>query len=152
MGLTISTDILDIIGIVYSAIGITLSVVQCFFFKIHSRTLDYLQWAYLMAVAQAVLLTPFADQLEVASGQIQLSSDAITNFYAPMGSYVSLESFALSFLVILVGFLVLMRFITIPEKVQEKGIIYSRVYRLFKGLIKWFYLPLVFQSIYFLLM
>lgn len=61
-------------------------------------------------------------------------------------------AFAISFMVILVGFLILMRLITIPERVKEKGITFHRVYRAFKGLFKWFFLPLVYQSIYFLLM
>jgi hypothetical protein len=64
-----------------------------------------------------------------------------------MGTLVCSLPFAISFLVILVGFLVLMRLITIPEKVREKGINFPRVYRMFKGLIKWFYLPLMYQSI-----
>lgn len=153
MGLTLQTSVLSIIGIIYSALALTLAVIQCFFFKIHSRALDYIQWGYLMAVVRASVLTiPFSGELKIGSSLIQLSQDALSSFYCTKGSYVCLRAFALSFIIILVGLLVIMRFITIPEKVREKGITFPRVYRLFKGLFKWVYLPLMFQSIYYLIM
>ena len=61
------------------------------------------------------------------------------------------RAFALSFLVILVGVLIILRLITIPEKVREKGLTFPRIYRFFKGLFKWFYLPLVYLSLYILI-
>lgn len=65
-----------------------------------------------------------------------------------MGTYVCTFPFALSFLVIYVGLLVIFRFITIPERVRTCGFTFQRVYRFAKGIIRWFYLPLVYVSIY----
>lgn len=146
MGLSLSTETLNIIGIVFSAIGIALALFEAFVRKVHSRALDYLQWGYILALASSVSF-PFSSQLEIASGFITLSDGALTSFYCPMGSYVCLTAFGLSFLVIFVGCLLLVRLITIPERVREKGFTFPRVYRLLKGLFKWFYLPLVFLAI-----
>jgi hypothetical protein len=149
--LDIPTDALHIIGIVYSGVGVALSVVNCFFLKIHSRALDYIQWGYFLAVVMATysVTIPFSTNMEVGSSLIALSSDAMANFYCSMsGTFVCARPFALSFLVILTGFIILMGLITIPAKVKEAGITFTRVYRLFKGLFKWFYLPLMFQALY----
>lgn len=143
---------LTIIGIIYSALALVLAVAQCFFLKIHSRALDYIQWGYLMAVVRASFVSvPFSNELDIGSSLIQLSDDSLNNFYCLNGSYVCGRAFALSFIVILSGVLLIMRFVTIPEKVTEKGITFPRVYRLFKGLFKWVYLPLMYLSISYLI-
>lgn len=72
MGEVISTEILDIIGIVYSAVGLALAVASPFFFRAHSRVLDYLQWGYFLAAAQSTVVYPFSKQLEIASSFIPL--------------------------------------------------------------------------------
>lgn len=151
--LDIPTNTLHIIGIVYSAVGVALSVISCFFFKIHSRALDYIQWGYFLAVImhQYAYTFPFSLNMEVGSSLIALSDKSLLNFFCPMGIYVCQRPFALSFLVILCGFLVLMSLITIPQKVRDIGLTFERVYRLFKGLFKWFYLPLMFESLYLLI-
>lgn len=149
--LDIPTNALHIIGIVFSAIGVTLSVINCFFLKIHSRALDYIQWGYFLAVVMSnySVAIPFSTNLEVGSSLVALSDSAMANFYCSMsGTFVCARPFALSFMVILVGFLILMALITIPAKVKEAGITFTRVYRLFKGLFKWFYLPLMLQALY----
>lgn len=71
MGEVISTEILDIIGIVYSAVGLALAVASPFF-RAHSRVLDYLQWGYFLAAAQSTVVYPFSKQLEIASSFIPL--------------------------------------------------------------------------------
>lgn len=129
-----------------------LAVAQCFFLKIHSRALDYIQWGYLMAVVRAsVVSIPFSNNLKIGSSLIQLSDDSLNNFYCLNGLYVCGRAFALSFIIILAGVLLIMRFVTIPEKVREKGITFPRVYRLFKGLFKWVYLQLMYLSISYLI-
>jgi hypothetical protein len=65
-----------------------------------------------------------------------------------MNTYVCVTAFAVSFMVILVGTLVLLRLITIPERVREKGFTFPRVYRFLKGLLRWFWLPLIFMAIF----
>ena len=64
-----------------------------------------------------------------------------------MKVYTCTLPFGISFAVILAGFLLIMRFITIPEKVREKGLTFHRVYRLFKGLFRWFYLPFSYLAL-----
>lgn len=147
MGLTLSTDITNIIGIVFSGVAIALAVFECFVRKVHSRALDYIQWGYILSLVYSTNVIPFSPQLYIGSSLLQLNGDALSNFYCPMGDYVCSRPFALSFLAILVGFLIIVRLITIPEKVREKGLIFPRIYRLFKGLIKWFYLPLMYLAI-----
>ena len=66
-----------------------------------------------------------------------------------MGEYVCRAPFALSFLVILVGLLLIMRIVTIPSIVRQK-ISYSTIYNSLKGFFKWFYLPLLTQSLEYL--
>lgn len=151
--LNIPLNILHIIGIVYSAVGVALSVTNCFFFKIHSRALDCIQWGFFLAIVmlQYSVTIPFSLNMEVGSSLIGLSTKSLTKFFCPMGVYVCQRPFALSFLVILCGFLILMSLITIPQKVKDVGITFERVYRLFKGLFKWFYLPLMFESLYLLI-
>lgn len=113
--------------------------------------MDYIQWAYLLTLINTSVTIQFSSQLSVGSSLIQPSQEALTGFYCLLDSYVCARAFAISFLVFLVGILIIMRFVTIAEKVKEKGITFPRVYRLFKGLFKWFYLPLVYLSINLLL-
>lgn len=144
--LNIPTDVLHVIGIVYSTLGVALAVISCFFFKIHARALDHIQWGYFLAVImlQYSVTFPFSLNMEVGSSLVELSSEALQNFYCLLGIYVCQRPFALSFMVILAGFLMLMAIVTIPQRVKDVGITFERVYRLFKGLFKWFYLPLMF--------
>ena len=117
MGLTLSSETLDIIGIIYSGIGIALALFEAFVKKVHSRVLDYIQWSYILVLANTTLKGTFSNYLYVGSSLITLNSQALSEFYCPMGTYVCVRAFALSFLAVLVGFLVIMRIITIPDKV-----------------------------------
>jgi len=117
MGLTLSSETLDIIGIIYSGIGVALALFEAFVKKVHSRALDYIQWSYILVLANTTLLGTFSNYLYVGSSLITLNPQALSEFYCPMGTYVCVRAFALSFLAIFVGFLVIMRIITIPDKV-----------------------------------
>lgn len=117
MGLTISSETLNIIGIIYSGIGVALALFETFVKKVHSRALDYIQWSYILILANTVLAGTFSSYLYVGSSLIVLDTQALNDFYCPMGTYVCVRPFALSFLAILVGFLIIVRLITIPEKV-----------------------------------
>jgi len=50
----IANDTLHIIGIVYSAVGIALSVLGTLLLKAPARALDYIQWGYFLAVVMNV--------------------------------------------------------------------------------------------------
>lgn len=91
---------------------------------------------------------PFSKELNVSSGDIVLNDQISEGFYCAMNTYVCVTAFAVSFMVILVGTLVLLRLITIPERVREKGFTFPRVYRFLKGLLRWFWLPLIFMAIF----
>jgi len=94
-------------------------------------------------------LVPFSMELEVGSSFITLPPASTTNFFCPMGLYVCRAPFALSFLVILVGLLLILRLITIPQKVREK-VSFLKIYESLKGFFKWFYAPLFVLSLEYL--
>lgn len=147
MALDLSSQLIHIIAIVFSAIGITLGLFEAFVRKVHSRALDYLQWAYLITILASVTF-PFSKELNASSGDIVLNDQISEGFYCAMNTYVCVTAFAVSFMAILVGTLVILRLITIPERVREKGFTFPRVYRFLKGLLRWFWLPLIFMAIF----
>ena len=101
-----------------------------------------------MITVFASVTFPFSKELNVSSGDIVLNDQISEGFYCAMNTYVCVTAFAVSFMVILVGTLVLLRLITIPERVREKGFTFPRVYRFSKGLLRWFWLPLIFMAIF----
>lgn len=101
-----------------------------------------------MITVFASVTFPFSKELNVSSGDIVLNDQISEGFYCAMNTYVCVTAFAVSFMVILVGTLVLLRLITIPERVREKGFTFPRVYRFLKGLLRWFWLPLIFMAIF----
>lgn len=126
------------------------SVLSCAFTKFHGISLSHVQWAYFLAYyLQSTLSVPFSINLYVGSGYIPLPDSSLSGFFCPMGEYVCRAPFALSFLVILVGLLLIMRIVTIPSIVRQR-ISYSTIYNSLKGFFKWFYLPLLTQSLEYL--
>ena len=144
--MNIDSSILDIIGIVYSGLALAISLPAFIVLETPTKSLIYLQLSYLISSLGAV----YSAQLEVSCANITLSSGAISNFYEPISSFVSLLAFPLSFLVFLVGFMLIMRLITIPEKVREKGLTYHRVHRWCKGLIRWVAMYITYYSIFYI--
>lgn len=114
MSLSISSSTLDIIGIIYSGVAVALAVFECFVRKTHSRALDYIQWAYFLSLLTASVSQQFSQYLYVGSSLLALDTNVLANFYCTLGTYICLRPFSISFLVVLVGFLLIMRFVTIP--------------------------------------
>lgn len=114
MSLSISTSTLEIIGIIYSGLAVALTLFECWVRKIHSRALDYIQWAYFLSIVYASVSVQFSQYLYIGSSLITLNADTLANFYCTMTTYVCLRPFSLSFIIVLVGLLLIMRFVTIP--------------------------------------
>lgn len=69
----IETIFLNNVGIAFSAFAILFEILNCFFLKVHSRCLDYVQWGYFLALITSTSnAVPFSLELEVGSTLIDL--------------------------------------------------------------------------------
>ena len=126
--------------------ALVLSVGNNFFLGGPSRGIDYLQWGYIFAAVFATVTFPFSSQLNIAYSAIVLKEGSRT-WFCDMSLFTCGLAFGIAFAVILWGVVLIFRLITIPEKVREKGLTFHRVFRLLKGMIRWFYLPFCYLSI-----
>ena len=140
-----SSGILVIIAIIYAGIALTISKSSNFFFRVPNRAIDYLQWGYIFANVFATTTMPFSQELKVSYSLIEFSQNT-NSWFCGLSEYTCQLQFGIAFAVCLFGVILIFRFITIPEKVREKGLTFHKVYRFFKGLIRWFYLPFAYLS------
>lgn len=134
-------------AIVYAGIALLLSILSNFVLRVPSRAISYLQWSYLFSIVFATTTIPFSQNLKVSHSIISFKQ-ADQYWFCKFSDFTCELQFGISFAVILAGVILIMRLVTIPEKVREKGVTFERTYRLLKGLIRWFYLPFAFLSIY----
>ena len=64
--MNINEDVLTIIAYVFAGLALLLSIFSNFVFRVPSRSIDYLQWAYLFATIFTATSKPFSSNLKAS--------------------------------------------------------------------------------------
>ena len=138
----------NVIGIVYSILGLVLVWPICFVFKQYFRVLDHVQFMYLWGMVIFSGSWEFSDHLGYSwfSFMPSFLDGLCTN-----GDFICTAGGQLSWTICFVGaFLILMMIVSI-EKCRRDNLKAEPVYAFFKGILRWTYLPLFYYSVKFLL-
>lgn len=123
-------------GLVYSIVGLSAVAPIVFIFRHYFRGLEFMQMAYYFAATMAA--TTFSSKLGTSLANFNY------NFltFCESGDLVCSLGFQLSFASCLVGVLIFFFIVVVFQKCCRPHIRYEPVYLMFKGFIKWVYIPI----------
>lgn len=144
----LSDEILSGLGKGLSITGLVIVMPFCFAFRHYFRFLDHIQLFYAFSIYFGLGINIFSNSL--SNSWIGFSYNIY--FICTPGGFVCTAGFPLSFASCLVLFLIAMRIIVAIQTWRKKEIRFQPVYTFFKGLSRFFYAPLCYYSIYFLIL
>lgn len=131
-------------AITMSIISLSMSPITVFMFRQYFRSLQFLQMAYYFAVTMWTIA--FSGHLWTSV--VAFDKNILT--FCTDGDIVCTIAFPLSFGVVLVGVIIFFFIIFIFQRCCKPELEFEPMFALFKGFIKWIYLPLVYHSTIFI--